>query len=172
MIPCAPILLVQAQEISGVVSAGIQTGGIAGGVGTTIQVLQAGQPVNSFFVYQHRESGGKVVSTGPDTAMYVDVNGDKIINTSDLRAFHSPAPKWILGHTSNMSWRNFDAATVFMAFVILPMDATVFILVLTVFSVEPNLICISKNGNPPRRPHCNAGNAKNDIKNVGRFGDD
>ena len=94
----------------------ITTGGIAGGVGTTIQVLQAGQPVNSFFVYQHREAGGKVVATGPDTAMYVDMNGDGIINTSDLRAFHSPAPKWILGHTSNMSWRNWDLNTTLRAY--------------------------------------------------------
>jgi TonB-linked SusC/RagA family outer membrane protein len=94
----------------------IQTGGIAGGVGTTIQVLQAGQPVNSFFVYQHREAGGKPVSTGADTAMYVDQNGDGIINTSDLRSFHSPAPKWILGHTSNMTWRGWDANTTLRAY--------------------------------------------------------
>ncbi len=94
----------------------IQTGGIAGGVGTTIQVLQAGQPVNSFYVYEHKESGGKVVSTGTDLDMYVDQNGDNIINTSDLRAFHSPAPKWILGHTSNMTWRGFDASTTLRAY--------------------------------------------------------
>jgi iron complex outermembrane receptor protein len=94
----------------------IATGGIAGGVGTNIQVLQPGQPVNSFFVYRHREANGKVVVTGPDTAMYVDANGDKIINTSDLRPFHNPAPKWIIGHTSNFSWRNFDASTTLRAY--------------------------------------------------------
>ncbi|MES2178185.1 MAG: SusC/RagA family TonB-linked outer membrane protein [Gemmatimonadota bacterium] len=90
----------------------IQTGGIAGGVGTTIQVLQAGQPVNSFYVYEHRStSTGTPVNTGTDVEMYVDQNGDKIINTSDLRPFHSPAPKWIIGHTSNMTWKKFDAST-------------------------------------------------------------
>ena len=94
----------------------IQTGGIAGGVGTTIQVLQAGQPVNSFFVYQHREAGGKVVNTGADTAMYVDQNRDGIINTSDLRTYQSPAPKWILGHTSTMTWSNFDAGATVRAY--------------------------------------------------------
>ena len=95
----------------------IATGGIAGAVGTNIQVLQPGQPVNSFFVYRHREANGKVVVTGPDTAMYVDVNKDNIINTSDLRPFHSPAPKWIIGHTSNVSWRNFDASTTLRAYI-------------------------------------------------------
>lgn len=95
----------------------ISTGGIAGGVGTNIQVLQPGQPVNSFYVYQHREANGKVVVTGPDTAMYVDVNKDGIINTSDLRPFHSPAPRWILGHTSNVNWRNFDASTTLRAYI-------------------------------------------------------
>lgn len=95
----------------------IQTGGIAGGVGTTIQVLQAGQPVNSFYVYQHRNgANGQPVNTGPDTSMYVDLNGDGIINTSDLRPFHSPAPQWILGHTSNITWRGFDASTTIRAY--------------------------------------------------------
>lgn len=94
----------------------IQTGGIAGGVGTTIQVLQAGQPVNSFYVYQHRFANGKPVATGPDTAMYVDRNGDKIINTSDLRPFRSPAPRWILGHTSDVAWRGLDVSTTLRAY--------------------------------------------------------
>ncbi len=94
----------------------IQTGGIAGGVGTTIQVLQAGQPVNSFYVYQHREANGKPVNTGADTAMYVDQNKDGIINTSDLRPYKSPAPKWILGHTSNLSWHNWDLNSTLRAY--------------------------------------------------------
>jgi iron complex outermembrane receptor protein len=94
----------------------IQTGGIAGGVGTTIQVLQPGQPINSFFVYQHRSVNGAPVTTGPDTAMYVDQNGDGIINTSDLLPFHSPAPTWIFGHTSNVTWRGWDASTTIRAY--------------------------------------------------------
>jgi TonB-linked SusC/RagA family outer membrane protein len=86
--------------------------GISGGVGTTVEVLQPGVEINSFYVWQHRTgANGQPVLTGPDTAMYVDRNGDGIINTDDLRPFHSPAPKWILGHTSNVSWRGFDAST-------------------------------------------------------------
>ena len=95
----------------------ILTGGIAGGVGTTIEVLQPGQPVNSFYVYQHRNgANGQPVVSGADTAMYVDQNGDGIINSSDLRAYHSPAPKWILGHTSNLTWRGWDASTTLRAY--------------------------------------------------------
>jgi iron complex outermembrane receptor protein len=46
----------------------------------------------------------------PDTAMYVDQNGDGIINEKDLRAFKSPFPKWIFGQSSQMSWRRLDAS--------------------------------------------------------------
>jgi TonB-linked SusC/RagA family outer membrane protein len=95
----------------------ILTGGIAGGVGTTIQVLQQGQPVNSFYVYQHRNgANGQPVVSGADTAMYVDQNKDGIINGSDLITYHSPAPKWIFGHTSNVTWKNFDASTTLRAY--------------------------------------------------------
>jgi TonB-dependent starch-binding outer membrane protein SusC len=38
----------------------------------------------------------------------VDQNGDGIINQSDLRPFHDPAPKWILGHSSYITRGKFD----------------------------------------------------------------
>jgi iron complex outermembrane receptor protein len=40
--------------------------------------------------------------------LYVDQNGDGIINQDDLRPFHDPAPKWILGHSSYLAWGSFD----------------------------------------------------------------
>ncbi|MFN2637920.1 MAG: SusC/RagA family TonB-linked outer membrane protein [Gemmatimonadaceae bacterium] len=86
------------------------TGGIAGGVGTTIQVLQAGQPINSFLVYHQ-------VGDTSGVPIYEDLNGDGIINSSDLRPFHSPAPKWILGHTSSLSWKSFDASATLRAYI-------------------------------------------------------
>lgn len=88
----------------------ILTGGIAGGVGSRIQILQPGSPINSFFVYQHRKGpDGKVVGgNAPDTAMYVDQNGDDIINQDDLRPYKNPAPRWIIGHTSTASYKNWD----------------------------------------------------------------
>ncbi|MDX2192400.1 MAG: SusC/RagA family TonB-linked outer membrane protein [Gemmatimonadales bacterium] len=95
----------------------ILTGEVAGGVGTTIQVLQPGSPVNSFFVYQTRRgpdglpirvnnpAGANVAS---DSALYVDQNGDNRINVDDRRAFRDPAPRWIIGHSSYLTYRKFD----------------------------------------------------------------
>ncbi len=113
-------------ELVSINRAGVQkilTGGISGGVGSLIQVLQPGQPVNSFFVYQHRRENGKPVNSDVngdgDTTLidwYVDLNNDGIINQSDRRAYKSPAPKWILGHTSNMKWRSFDAGLTLRAY--------------------------------------------------------
>jgi iron complex outermembrane receptor protein len=100
----------------------ILVGDVSGGVGTRIQVLAPGVPVNSFYVYQHIREGGKPiykdvngdrvdgVANGVinDQDLYVDQNGDGIINQDDLRPFHDPAPKWILGHSSYLAWGNFD----------------------------------------------------------------
>ena len=93
----------------------IQVGGIAGGVGVNIEVLQPGHPINSFFVYRHKMENGLPIykDTNNDGAinendLYIDQNGDGHINQDDRVAFHSPAPKWILGHTSYATWRDLD----------------------------------------------------------------
>ena len=94
----------------------ILVGGIAGGVGANIQVLQPGSPVNSFFVYRHRRdaSGNPVYADTDkdgqieDIELYEDVNGDKNITFDDRVAMHDPAPDWTFGHTSNIGFRNFD----------------------------------------------------------------
>ena len=81
----------------------ILVGGIAGGVGNTIQVLRPGQPINSFYVYKQKYANGK-----PVEGSYADVNGDGVVNINDLRPYHSPAPKWILGHSSYLVYNKFD----------------------------------------------------------------
>ncbi len=94
----------------------ILTGGIAGGVGSTIQVLKPGQPINSFFVYEHiRDANGKPIFSDVngdgsinEQDLYKDRNGDGTINQNDLRPFHDPAPKWILGHSSYLAYGKFD----------------------------------------------------------------
>ena len=96
----------------------ILVGGIDGGVGSNIEVLKPGFPVNSFFVYRHkRDANGKPVYADTngdknidDKDLYVDINGDGNVNQDDLRPFKSPAPKWILGGSSQMGYRNFDAS--------------------------------------------------------------
>lgn len=89
----------------------ILTGGIAGGVGSNIEVLQPGYPINSFLVFRHRTdpaTGQPVVGDKTDLELYQDINGDGTINQSDLVPYKNPAPKWVLGHTSSIGFRNFD----------------------------------------------------------------
>jgi iron complex outermembrane receptor protein len=90
----------------------ILTGIVSGGVGTYIQVLRPGAPINSFYVYQHRYGAdGKPVfkeGAGADTAMYVDLNGDHTINQDDRRPYQNPSPKWMLGHSSYFTYDKFD----------------------------------------------------------------
>jgi iron complex outermembrane receptor protein len=105
---------------------------ISGGVGSFIQVLEPGQPVNSFFVYEHKrdEAGNPIwednngldadgAFTGvPDGTineqdLYVDANG--VINQDDRMAFHKPAPDWIMGFTSSMRFGGFDLGLTLLA---------------------------------------------------------
>jgi TonB-linked SusC/RagA family outer membrane protein len=89
---------------------------ISGGVGSFIQVLEPGQDVNSFFVYEHilDGSGNPIYEdtdgdgTISDQDLYVDRNGDGIINQDDRAATFSPQPDWIMGHTSLMRYKAFD----------------------------------------------------------------
>lgn len=98
----------------------ILTGLVAGGVGTYIQVLQPGEPVNSFYVYQHRRGAdGKPIfaeGAGADTAMYVDQNGDNKINQDDRVPYKQPAPKLMLGHSSYFTYGNFDLSATLRAY--------------------------------------------------------
>ena len=100
----------------------ILTGEVSGGVGTRIQVFAPGEPINSFYVYEHIREGGQPIyrdvngdrvdglanGTINEQDLYVDQNGDGIINQGDLRPFHDPAPNWILGHSSYLALGNFD----------------------------------------------------------------
>ena len=100
----------------------ILVGNVSGGVGTTIQVLQPGVPVNSFYVFTHIRENGKPIykdvngsrvdgipnGTIDQQDLYVDANGDGIINQGDLRPFHDPAPSWILGHSSYLAMGPWD----------------------------------------------------------------
>jgi iron complex outermembrane receptor protein len=80
--------------------------------------MQPGVPISSFFVFQQRyDAQGKPIydATTP-TNMYVDQNGDGIINDSDRRPFHDPSPKWILGHSTYLSFGKFDGGFTLRAY--------------------------------------------------------
>ncbi len=59
-------------------------------------MLQPGQPINSFYVFkQTYDANGK-----PVQGKYSD---------SIPEPFHDPAPKWIFGHTSSLTYGKWDA---------------------------------------------------------------
>ena len=96
----------------------IPVGGIAGGVGSFIQVLRPGVPVNAFYVYRHKrgEDGRPLYADADNDGtinekdLYEDLNGDGNITQDDRAPFESPAPDWILAHSSNLTYRSFDLA--------------------------------------------------------------
>jgi len=104
-------------ELTSITSTGsqlIQVGGIAGGVGSTIQVLEPGVPVNSFYVCPQAYDG----SGKPIEGQYIDTTGATVnaCDASALRPYHNPAPSWILGHTSSMTMGSFDLSFTLRAY--------------------------------------------------------
>jgi iron complex outermembrane receptor protein len=88
----------------------ILTGGIAGGVGSQIQVLEPGQPVNSFFVCRQAFQAGKPVEN-TYLSLVQNAAGDSTVQgcqATNSRAYHDPAPKWQLSHSSYLTYGNFD----------------------------------------------------------------
>jgi iron complex outermembrane receptor protein len=89
---------------------------ISGGVGSYVEVLQPGYPVNSFFVYRHKFGDDGKPIVGTDLEMYEDLNGDGVINQDDRAPYESPAPDWIIGHSSFMRWKKFDLSFTLLAY--------------------------------------------------------
>jgi TonB-dependent starch-binding outer membrane protein SusC len=83
---------------------GQRTGGIAGGVGSTIQIHSPGFAPNSFYVYKQKyDETGKILP-----GQFEDVNGDGIVNSLDFYRYQSPNPKYVLGITNNFAFKSFD----------------------------------------------------------------
>jgi iron complex outermembrane receptor protein len=93
-------------------------GGISGGIGNNVQIIREGDAIRSFFLFEHKldENGDPLVDgvdhNGDGTAnrldYYVDRNGDGEINTDDRYIAGSPQPDWVLGHTSQFRYQDFD----------------------------------------------------------------
>ena len=100
----------QNSEITGLVDGapnyGIETGGIAGGVGNNIQVLSVGNALNSFFVYEQAYD-----NTGqPIDGVFIDRNGDGAITTADRYIYKKPNSDIYYGFYTNLSYKNWDLA--------------------------------------------------------------
>jgi iron complex outermembrane receptor protein len=82
---------------------GVPTGGISGGVGNNIQIHSVGYPAYSFFVYEQvYDTDGK-----PIEGVYVDRNGDGVINDADKYHYEDPAANYYAGISMDLSYKNF-----------------------------------------------------------------
>jgi TonB-linked SusC/RagA family outer membrane protein len=83
---------------------GLLVGGISGGVGTSIQIDQVGYAKNSFYTYQQvYGANGKALE-----GVYIDKNGDGVINSSDLSVNHSPDPQEYFGFNSDFRYKKWS----------------------------------------------------------------
>ncbi len=117
-------------------SPGIQVGGIAGGVGNTIQIHALGMPMYTFYSYEQiydangrplerngsldqYSDGVDVNGNGKidDIEAYVDQNGDGVINTGDLVAWagKTPEPRQIFGFTTSFSHKRWSGGMTWRA---------------------------------------------------------
>jgi len=87
---------------------GILVGGIAGGVGNTIQVHSVGYPTNAFYVLRqvYRSDGT------PVEGLYVDENGDGRFTLDDRYRYKSPDPRVFLGFSTQLSYDKFSLSMV------------------------------------------------------------
>jgi iron complex outermembrane receptor protein len=82
----------------------VRIGGIDMGTGNTIQAHAVGFPMNSFLVFQQvYDSEGRPIEN-----LFVDRNGDGIINSDDLYFFKSPTPDMMMGLSSTLSYKHVD----------------------------------------------------------------
>ena len=83
---------------------GVLTGGIAGGVGSNIQIHSVGFFPSSFYVFEQKyDETGNLLE-----GQFVDRNLDSIINDDDKYRYKNPAPLFTMGLTSNLSVGHFN----------------------------------------------------------------
>lgn len=82
-------------------------GGISGGVGNTIQINSVGFPRNTFFILQQAYDN----ANNPIEGLYVDRNGDGIINISDYYKYKKADPDVFIGITSQVIYGNWTFST-------------------------------------------------------------
>lgn len=82
----------------------ITTGGISGGTGNTVQAQAVGTPANAFYLLQQvYDNAGN-----PIEGVFVDQDGNGVINSDDKVVKHSPDPKVTMTMTNNFRWKNWD----------------------------------------------------------------
>ncbi|WP_266366998.1 SusC/RagA family TonB-linked outer membrane protein [Tellurirhabdus rosea] len=87
------------------------------GFSNLTQMIQVGQPIGVFMLYDvvgvyktqaEVDAGPKMTNTRVGDSKYRDVNGDGKIDNSDRTIVGSPQPKFIFGFNNTFTYRNFD----------------------------------------------------------------
>lgn len=82
----------------------ITTGGISGGTGNTVQAHAVGHAASSFYLLQQvYDNAGN-----PIEGVFVDQNGDGIINSDDKVINHSPDPKVTMTMNNTFRYKKWD----------------------------------------------------------------
>lgn len=80
---------------------GLFTGGIAGGVGNTIQIHSVGYAPSTFYIYkQVYDQNGK-----PIEGLYVDLNKDGASNDNDKYRYKNPQPDYFMGFGTQAAYK-------------------------------------------------------------------
>ena len=85
---------------------GIETGGISGGTGNNVQMIQVDYPMRTFYLYQQvYDQDGK-----PINGVYVDRNNDGQINADDKYMGHHADADFTFGFNTSFNYKNWTAA--------------------------------------------------------------
>ena len=85
---------------------GIETGGISGGTGNNVQMIQVNYPMRTFYLYQQvYDKEGK-----PINGVYVDRNNDGQINADDKYMGHHADADFTFGFNTSFNYKNWTAA--------------------------------------------------------------
>lgn len=82
----------------------VPTGGISAGTGGTCQAHSVGHPANSYYVFQQVYDQAGM----PLEGVFVDRDGNGIINQDDKYFYKSPAAPWTAGLSSRLNWKKWD----------------------------------------------------------------
>ena len=87
-------------------AAGIETGGISGGTGNNVQLIQVGYPMRTFYLYEQvYDKAGN-----PINGVYVDRNNDGQITADDKYMGHHADASVTFGFNTSFTYKNWTAA--------------------------------------------------------------
>lgn len=89
----------------------VGSGNITGATGTTLQWNSANFMPSSFFVYKQVYNA----DGSPVEGVFADMNEDGLVNDKDRYFYQAPAPKYIMGFTTSVSYKKWTLSTVLRA---------------------------------------------------------